>query len=270
MLKSTVDLLFCPQCRGPLDLQDTAENGVLDSGRIACRACRKEYPIEKGTLHLASTSEIVAIYPEIEQQGRTAARLYDSLMIRFAEIVEVEPERAREEYMDHLELVSGGRVLDIGVGTGGELGYLLSKVPDAQLFGIDISIDMLLRCRRKLDKMAAHADLFLGFAEHLPFEDDTFDVVFHTGSINVFEDRRRAIEEMVRVAKPGTRIVISDEWITPENIKRPMGRLLTDTFPSLPHDVVPPIDLVPAEMKEKRLDTIWGGYGYCLHFRKPG
>ena len=60
--------------------------------------------------------------------------------------------------------------------------------------------------------MGAHADLFLGFAEQLPFEGDTFDVVFHTGSINVFEDRRRAIEEMVRVAKPGTRIVISDEW----------------------------------------------------------
>ena len=51
----------------------------------------------------------------------------------------------------------------------------------------------------------------MGNAECLPFKDKSFDVVFHFGGINFFNDRAAAIREMIRVAKPGTKFVIGDE-----------------------------------------------------------
>ena len=48
-------------------------------------------------------------------------------------------------------------------------------------------------------------------AEDLPFADNMFDVVFHVGGINFFSDQQKAINEMLRVAKPSTKIMIADE-----------------------------------------------------------
>lgn len=49
--------------------------------------------------------------------------------------------------------------------------------------------------------------LFMGAAEHLPFRDEAFEVVFHFGGINFFSDKAAAIREMLRVAKPGCKFV---------------------------------------------------------------
>ncbi len=53
--------------------------------------------------------------------------------------------------------------------------------------------------------------LFKGTAERLPFQNEVFDVVFHFGGINFFNDKAAVIREMIRVAKPGIKFVIGDE-----------------------------------------------------------
>jgi len=45
----------------------------------------------------------------------------------------------------------------------------------------------------------------------LPFADNTFDIVFHNGGINFFNDKALAMNEMLRVAKPGSKLLIADE-----------------------------------------------------------
>jgi len=45
----------------------------------------------------------------------------------------------------------------------------------------------------------------------LPFADNTFDIVFHNGGINFFNDKALAISEMLRVAKVGNKLLIADE-----------------------------------------------------------
>jgi len=62
-----------------------------------------------------------------------------------------------------------------------------------------------------LKRWQRHAQLFQGEAERLPFRDAVFDCVFHVGGINFFSDKERAITEMIRAAKPGTKLVIVDE-----------------------------------------------------------
>jgi ubiquinone/menaquinone biosynthesis C-methylase UbiE len=70
---------------------------------------------------------------------------------------------------------------------------------------------MLKVCQRGTKKWDYHVTLAQANAEELPFQDNTFDVVFHVGGINFFNDIPKAINEMIRVAKHGTTILICDE-----------------------------------------------------------
>jgi ubiquinone/menaquinone biosynthesis C-methylase UbiE len=115
-------------------------------------------------------------------------------------------------------------------------------------------------------------DLFLGTAEALPFETGTFDSVLHIGGINFFSGKKQAIDEMIRVARPGTRIVIADES---EKIARNLYRLssLFRRHRGEEIDLAVPVHLVPDTMEDIRVNGIWKSHGedhgYCLEFRKP-
>jgi ubiquinone/menaquinone biosynthesis C-methylase UbiE len=112
-------------------------------------------------------------------------------------------------------------------------------------------------------------ELFLGNAERLPFADESFDVVFHTGGINFFSDRAKAIGEMIRVAKPGSLILIVDE--TEKHVKGTYEKIpyTREFYKGRDETVVAPVALVPAEMEEVRTESIFNGRLYALTFRKP-
>jgi len=181
---------------------------------------------------------------------------------------------ARREVIERLEVKSDSRVLETGIGTGGNLPYLRKLAPGVEVYGLDTSIGMLRQCARNLEKWKLQAELFLGNAEALPFKDECFDVVFHLGGINFFTQKRKAIEEMVRVARPGTRIVIADE--TERLIGKELGRITASLLfgRQLAKEILSfhsedMFKMVPGGMSEVRFDYIWEGNGYRLEFRKP-
>jgi ubiquinone/menaquinone biosynthesis C-methylase UbiE len=99
-------------------------------------------------------------------------------------------------------------------------------------------------------------DLFLGNAEELLFKDESFATVFHIGGINFFNDKKKAIEEMTRVAQPGTKIVIVD-------VKERGARVYAATIPGFRRifkgereAVSEPVDLVPAQMTDVRVTDV--------------
>jgi len=157
-------------------------------------------------------------------------------------------------------------VLEVSVGTGANIPHLRS---DSEVFGLDISWGMLKRCQKHLAKWKRTAQLFQGEAERLPFRDGIFDVVFHVGGINFFNDRARAITEMIRVAKPKTKVVIVDET---EKVVKEMYEKNPFTkkyFQKRQVAVSSPVDLVPHDMLDIRSKDICDGRLYCLSFRKP-
>ena len=112
-------------------------------------------------------------------------------------------------------------------------------------------------------------DLFLGNGEELPFKDESFDSVFHIGGINFFSNPQKAINDMIRVAKPGTKIIICDEN---ESGARWYEKFLPGfkaTFHGQREKVIAPLDLAPHNMLDLKLDNIWNGFMYCIEFRKP-
>jgi ubiquinone/menaquinone biosynthesis C-methylase UbiE len=208
--------------------------------------------------------------------NRRFARLYDwfswfyRLFSRVAfAYIGMSEEMARREVLDRLE-PGGGRLLEVSVGPGVNLPYLVGRPDVGEVYGLDISLGQLRRCRSYLRRQGWTVPLYLGNAEELPFGDATFDAVFHIGGINFFNDKKKAIAEMIRVARPGTRIVICDEN---ERGARAYERTLPGfrrSFQGGRQAVTAPVAAVPPEMQEVRVFDVWKGWMYCLEFRKPG
>jgi SAM-dependent methyltransferase len=178
----------------------------------------------------------------------------------------ISPEQYFSGYLCFLEINPGDSVLETSVGTGLNFKYLPRGL---RLFGLDLSAEMLTNCQANLRRWELDADLFLGNAEDLPFANDSFDVVFHVGGINFFNDKAKAIREMIRVAKPGSRMLITDE--TEKYVKSTYERIpITSAFfKNRPEAVTTPIDLVPPEMLEIHLEMLRDEQFYALTFRKP-
>jgi ubiquinone/menaquinone biosynthesis C-methylase UbiE len=112
-------------------------------------------------------------------------------------------------------------------------------------------------------------DLFLGNGEQLPFKNDAFGGVFHVGGINFFNNKKSAIDEMVRVAKPGARILIADETEKGAKGYEKFIPGFKNSFGGKRDVITPPVDLVPKEMLETRVFDVWKGWLYCIEFKKP-
>jgi len=116
-------------------------------------------------------------------------------------------------------------VLDLGVGTGGSLGYYPLGV--GRVVGIDLSGGMLQKAQVKIRDMGmSQVKLCQANALELPFADDTFDAVFISHVISVVSDPCKAIREVQRVAKRGARMVILNHFQSPNRLLAKLEKLL--------------------------------------------
>jgi ubiquinone/menaquinone biosynthesis C-methylase UbiE len=104
-------------------------------------------------------------------------------------------------------------------------------------------------------------------ASYLPYRTANFDAVLHVGALNQFGDKKRAIEEMHRVAKPGAKIVICDEGLAPGKEKTWHGRWILKWEPIL-FAAKPPVDLIPNAIEDLKVYWIWQKTCWVIEFRK--
>lgn len=176
--------------------------------------------------------------------------------------------KERRRLVESLRLAPGQRVLEVSVGTGSNLPLIAGGAgASGRLIGLDISRGMLARCQRKLRRRGVAADLIEGEGSRLPFASAVFDGVLHFGGINEFGDKEGAIAEMMRVAKPGARIVIADEGIDPARRLTLRDRLVAKISPLYDH--LPPVDLIPPHARDLRVRYFRGGMCYLIDFTNP-
>jgi len=226
----------------------------------------QRFPIREGIPCFLEPSEVSESNRKYQKFYDRIAPGYDAAVRLYSFFSRRSLKQMRQGYLDEIEMKETGRVLEVSVGTGLNIPFFPRTV---EFYGLDISWGMLQRCRRNLRRWGRTAQLFLGAAEALPFQDEVFDVVFHFGGINFFSDRSRAIMEMIRVAKPGAKIVISDE--TEKHVKSRYEKVPVagKYFRNRKETVSAPIALVPASMLDVRLKEFREGRIYCLTFRKP-
>ncbi|MFQ5848034.1 MAG: bifunctional demethylmenaquinone methyltransferase/2-methoxy-6-polyprenyl-1,4-benzoquinol methylase UbiE [Candidatus Methylomirabilales bacterium] len=114
------------------------------------------------------------------------------------------------------QVVPGGRVLDLCAGTADVALEITRQVSGARVVAVDNCEPMLVRGVQKVRRARAvdRVRFTVAPAEHLPFPDETFDGAFVAFGIRNVADRRRGLEEMARVLRPGGRAVIL-EFSTP-------------------------------------------------------
>lgn len=175
----------------------------------------------------------------------------------------------RREMMALPEWRNGAAVLYVSVGTGRDFAFIPPAIDTASLniVGADLSLGML----RRADKLWRHKLPFTPLhcaAEDLPFADNGFDIVFHVGGINFFSNKQRALAEMLRVAKPGTLLMVADE--TQDLIDRQYRRnpLTRSAFDGARFDLSDIESLIPAAALERQTHLLWDGRFYALTFRK--
>ncbi|MGB8020824.1 MAG: methyltransferase domain-containing protein [Candidatus Nanopelagicales bacterium] len=258
---AAISLLACPHCRGTLQWDEATT-------AYTCAACARSYPVRDGIAHFVDIAEL-------GPQDRRFAHLYDWFSWVYAAFTRVgfaligtSEARGRSEVLDRLE-PRGGRVLEVSVGPGSNLPYLVGRPDVGEVHALDISIGQLRRCRALVRRRGWAVPLYLASAEALPFQDGTFDAVLHIGGINFFDDKAQALAEMARVARPGVRVVVVDE-------KERGARAYERTLPGFRRsfrggrpEVSAPVDDIPEGMLHVAVTDVWRGWFYCLEFVTP-
>jgi len=130
------------------------------------------------------------------------APLYDRLMIP----------AFGERLQSLLKLPANGRMLDAGGGTGRVSSGLSALVN--QLVICDLSLPMLKRARTKNGLLPVNAR-----AERMPFGDATFDRILVVDALHHFEDPAGVLGELMRLLKPGGRMVVEEPDIRRNVVK---------------------------------------------------
>ena len=123
-------------------------------------------------------------------------------------------ERAfRQMTVEPAQLQPGETVLDVGCGTGSLALVAKERVgATGRVCGIDASVQMIARARRKAERVGLSIDFQVGLIEQLAFPDQSFDVVLSTMMMHHLPDdlKRQGLAEMARVLKPEGRLLVVD------------------------------------------------------------
>lgn len=160
--------------------------------------------------------------------------------IKFLDLVDSFPDmpEIHARSLKQMRLQPGSRGLDVGCGTGTAVRRIAEHVgPEGKACGVDISEMMLTEATARAHGHG-NIEFLRGEAYSLPYENATFDAVRMERVLPYVPDRIRAIQEMMRVTRPGGRIVVTDVDIEGTAIyskdralTRKMTALVADTFP---------------------------------------
>ena len=176
----------------------------------------------QASLEASLKGEILRMYEEVAERpdgefhffhGREAVELfeYDPEWIRNA------PPSAVASFAGvgnpHLrsELQPGETVLDLGSGAGLDAIVAAWQVgPTGSVIGLDLNPAMCLRARANAETSGTRFECREGRMENIPLDDAAVDVVISNGVINLSFQKRKVVQEIFRVLKPGGRVAITD------------------------------------------------------------
>ena len=158
-------------------------------------------------------------------EAQRTERVYSRLSSHYDLLFDKVFQSGREEAVRVLELGSGERVLEVGVGTG----LALPLYPrTAEVIGIDLSEGMLEEARDRINRLGLrHVSVLKMDASAIQFEDGAFDAVFAPYVMSVVSDPKRVLSEMKRVCRPGGRIAIVNHFLSRNPLKASLEKVLS-------------------------------------------
>ncbi len=152
---------------------------------------------------------------ELSDKGRGVRKMFDTIAPRYDLLNRLLSfgidKRWRRYAVSQLNIPAGGRVLDIATGTC-DVALEIARRTDSSvsIVGEDFTQGMLVHGQQKLDQSVYAGRIMLVNApcEAIPHPDQSFDAITIAFGIRNVIDREQGLREMIRVLKPGGRVVI--------------------------------------------------------------
>ena len=222
------------------------------------------YEIQNGIVRFLKDQALTGNNARYQKLYDRLAPLYDLLTTIYARSKEGNVKDRLMQYLKELDIKEGQKVIEISIGTGRNIVCLNSQ---AKYYGVDISFGMPKRCQRVMKRNDRAIGLIQAEAEKLPTKSEAFDVVFSAGGFNFFNDRKKAIDEMLRVARNGTKLMVSDE--TEVGRARFEKSFVAKGFYGRSVEITNPCKFVPGWCRDVEYKEVCGGELYVLTFWKP-
>jgi len=148
-------------------------------------------------------------------------RVYNVVMVRLTRGLY---HRAIED-LALLRLVEG-KVLDAGTGPGTLARDIARRFPRLQVYGIDLSEGMIQLARKLAarERIEERVHFDTGNIAHLPYPDQTFDLVVSTISLHHWYELEQPLRDLYRVLRPGGRLWIYDaRFIKAEAVEKALA-----------------------------------------------
>ena len=158
--------------------------------------------------------------------------------------------------VEHAGVTGDDVVLDVACGSGNAT--IPAAKTGAKTTGLDITPELLEAGKKAAAEAGVEIEWIVGDAQDLPFDDASFDVVTSVFGCMFAPDHRRTAEELVRVLKPGGRMVVT-AW-RPEGNFGAMFRTIASHLPPPPEGFQPP----PLWGNEEHVREIFEGTGIDL------
>jgi len=160
-----------------------------------------------------SEANVAGILP-VPRRKEEAKRFYDRISRVYDYLTGAFERKYAEMAVERLSVGEGETVLEIGFGPGHCLKRMAESVGQTgKVYGVDISSGMLEVTRRRLAKarLMDRVELYCGDAVNLPYGDNTFDAVFMSFTLELFDTPEipMLLGEVKRVLKPGGRIAVA-------------------------------------------------------------
>ncbi len=164
-------------------------------------------------MKLERESRAAAILP-VCRSKEEAKRVYDRISKFYDYLAGTFERKYSEIALERLSVQEGETVLEIGFGPGHCLQRIAQSVGDnGKAFGIDISSGMLEVARKRLKRaqLITRVELCCGDAANLPYGDNTFDGVFMSFTLELFDTPEipQVLGEVKRVLKPAGRLGVA-------------------------------------------------------------
>jgi demethylmenaquinone methyltransferase/2-methoxy-6-polyprenyl-1,4-benzoquinol methylase len=145
---------------------------------------------------------------DLDKQPHDVAQMFDAVASRYDLTNDVlsmgQDRRWRRAMVDAVAPAAGERVLDLAAGTGTSAAALAAT--GAFVVACDFSLGMLEAGKARRPGLS----LMAGDAMRLPFADDSFDAVTISFGLRNVSDPQVALAEMLRVTRPGGRLVVCE------------------------------------------------------------
>lgn len=197
------------------------------------------------------------------QYQQSTAQFYNRFHVMYP-VVDFFLKPQKRKLAREINGLPSGHLLEIGVGNGALLPYLLKH----KITGIDVSSRMLDSARKKIKNTTTVVELMDG--EQLTFADATFDYIVINHVLSVTHDPEKMINESFRVLKPGGMLIIHNH-ITPTNGWKRIEQILAPFVSMFKFNLLFNLDSFESLRRFTFVESkslAWPGFCKLMMFRK--